>query len=93
MVAAVRDGTAPAEDVAGSIALEQWETRLAYLSGYGDSVAAVTEQAERIRSNPLFASSGSFDWRNAALTAGDYAPMADIPLEVAAGRRHRLLSV
>lgn len=84
MVAAVRDGTAPAEDVAGSIALEQWETRLAYLSGYGDSVAAVTEQAERIRSNPLFASSGSFDWRNAALTAGDYAPMADIPLEVAA---------
>ena len=45
MVAAVRDGTAPAEDVAGSIALEQWETRLAYLSGYGDSVAAVTEQA------------------------------------------------
>ena len=84
MLDSVRQGTAPELDAAASHAVQEWQRRLAYLAGYDDSLAAVSEQARRIRSNPLFAASDSFDYRNAALTEEDYSAIADVELTVTA---------
>lgn len=65
-------------------ALIAWQERLTYQSGYADDIASVAEQAQRIRSNPLFARSGSFDYRNAARTEADYSAIADVTLTLAA---------
>ena len=65
-------------------ALTAWQERLTYQSGYADDIASVAAQAQRIRSNPLFARSGSFDFRNAERTEEDYTAVADVPLTLAA---------
>lgn len=65
-------------------ALIAWQERLTYQSGYADDIASVAAQAQRIRSNPLFARSGSFDFRNAERTEADYTAVADVPLTLAA---------
>lgn len=65
-------------------ALIAWQERLTYQSGYADDIASVAAQAQRIRSNPLFARSGSFDFRNAERTEADYSSIADVPLTLTA---------
>lgn len=84
MLDSVRKGTAPEFDEAAGHAVQEWKRRLTYLAGYEGSLAAVSEQAQRIRSNPLFAASDSFDYRNAALTEEDYSAIADVELKVTA---------
>ena len=65
-------------------ALIAWQERLTYQSGYADDIASVAAQAQRICSNPLFARSGSFDFRNAERTEEDYSSIADVPLTLTA---------
>lgn len=65
-------------------ALIAWQERLTYQSGYADDIASVAAQAQHIRSNPLFARSGSFDFRNAERTEADYSSIADVPLTLTA---------
>lgn len=84
MLDAVRNGTAPELDTAAVRAVQEWQRRLTYLAGYEDQITAVSEQARRITANPLFASSGSFDYRNAVKTEADYSNISGIKLHIVA---------
>ena len=64
-VRAIQAGTEVEHSGAAANALRQWQRRLSYQTGYAYSVDGVIRQSQRIRSNSLFAASGSFDYRNA----------------------------
>ena len=82
-VRAIQTGTEVEDCGAAANALRQWQRRLSYQAGYAYNMDSVVQQAQRIRSNPLFAASGSFDYRNAARTEADYAAIADVPMILA----------
>ena len=82
-VRAIQTGTEVEDCGAAANALRQWQRRLSYQAGYAYNIDSVVQQAQRIRSNPLFAASGSFDYRNAARTEADYAAIADVPMILA----------
>lgn len=82
-VRAIQAGTEVEHSGAAANALRQWQRRLSYQTGYAYSVDSVIQQSQRIRSNPLFAASGSFDYRNADRTEEDYAAIADVPMTLA----------
>lgn len=82
-VRAIQAGTEVEHSGAAANALRQWQRRLSYQTGYAYSIDSVIQQAQRIRSNPLFAASGSFDYRNAARTEQDYTVIADVPMTLA----------
>lgn len=82
-VRAIRLGARVENGQAEASALRAWQERLSYQSCYADDISDVAEQAQRIRANPLFARSGSFDFRNAERTEADYTAVADVPLTLA----------
>lgn len=79
---AVREGTAPENDVAALTAVERWIQRLTYLSGYAGYIETVSEQAGLIAGSPLYDET-SFTVRNAAKTEADFLATAGVALEAA----------
>lgn len=77
-MAAVRAGQVPEEDWAQNAVVERWMARLEYRQGYEARIASVAEQAQRIRSNPLFSKPGSFEYRNAEKTEADFGSISGI---------------
>lgn len=82
MLQAVRDGTAPDNNIAALAAIERWTERLTYIAGYAESVHSITVQAELVHSNPLFSEPGSFSYRDAVKTEADYLSAAEVELEI-----------
>lgn len=54
MFQAVRDGTAPAQDIAAQKAVTRWMDRLTYQMNYDEFLSSISSQADVIRRNPLF---------------------------------------
>ena len=60
MFQAVRDGTAPAQDIAAQKAVTRWMDRLTYQMNYDEFLSSISSQADVIRRNPLFSDPHTF---------------------------------
>lgn len=75
---AIRAGQAVEDGRAQETVVEYWMERQEYWIGYEARIQSVAEQAQRIRSNPLFSAPGSFAYRNAEQTEEDYLSISGI---------------
>ena len=85
MFQAVRDGTAPAQDIAAQEAVTRWMDRLTYQMNYDEFLSSVSSQADVIRRNPLFSDPHTFVYRNADKTETDYLSTRDAALKLQPG--------
>ena len=85
MFQAVRDGTAPAQDIAAQKAVTRWMDRLTYQMNYDEFLSSISSQADVIRRNPLFSDPHTFVYRNADKTETDYLSTRDAALKLQPG--------
>ena len=85
MFQAVRDGTAPAQDIAAQEAVTRWMDRLTYQMNYDEFLSSVSSQADVIRRNPLFSDPHTFVYRNADKTETDDLSTRDAALKLQPG--------
>lgn len=83
-ILAVQNGNGQQIDRANIIALERWQARLCYHTGYSNEISRIVEQAKTIQSNPRLAPPASFTYRNAVKTSADYASIQTVSLTLQA---------